>query len=251
METFTKRTTGRQADWEKSGLDWLAEAENDGGVRVCRVLDVVEDGLQLEMIRESSASKSAARAFGQGLALTHDAGADAFGSGPTGWEGDGYQGPAGQQLALPLGEFSSWGAMFAKLRIAPLVREVSGFTGEDRALFGKLCDRLRDGVFDDDDAPSRLHGDLWAGNVMWAEDGAVLIDPTPYGGHREDDLAALAMFGAPHLGEILDGYEEVHRLEAGWQERVDLHQLHLILLHAALFGGGYERRAIEVARRYV
>ncbi|RUQ21796.1 fructosamine kinase family protein [Kocuria sp. HSID16901] len=251
METFTKHTTGRAADWEKAGLDWLAEAEEDGGARVCRVVDVVEDGLQLEMIHEASPSTSAARAFGQGLALTHDAGAAAFGAGPTGWEGDGYQGPAGQQLPLPLGEFDSWGAMFARLRLAPLVRETSGFSGKDRALFDTLCDRLHDGAFDDDDAPARLHGDLWAGNVLWADDQAVLIDPTPYGGHREDDLAALAMFGAPHLGDIVKGYEEVHRLESGWQERVDLHQLHLILLHAALFGGGYLRRATDAARRYV
>jgi fructosamine-3-kinase len=251
MEFFTKRTTGRPADWEKAGLDWLADAEENGGVRICRVLGVEEDGLRLEMIRESSPSKASARAFGQGLAMMHDAGAPAWGAGPPGWEGDGYQGPATQQLPLPLGEFNGWGEMFARLRIEPLVRETAGFSGEDRKLFGRLCERLAGGVFDDDDSPCRLHGDLWAGNVLWSGDEAVLIDPTPYGGHREDDLAALDMFGAPHLGEIIKGYDEARPLEAGWQERVDLHQLHLILLHAALFGGGYGRRAVEAARRYV
>ncbi|WP_129661668.1 fructosamine kinase family protein [Rothia uropygialis] len=251
MEFFTKHTIGRPADWEKSGLEWLSDAESDGGARICRVLGVAEDGLRLELIRESSPSTAAARAFGQGLAMMHNAGASAWGAGPPGWEGDGYQGPASQQLALPLGEFESWGAMFAQLRIAPLVREAKGFSSEDRRLFGQLCERLRDGVFDDGDVPSRLHGDLWAGNVLWTGGEAVLIDPTAYGGHREDDLAALAMFGAPHLRDILEGYEEAHPLEAGWQERVDLHQLHLILLHAALFGGGYVKQAIQAARRYV
>lgn len=250
METFTKHSTGRAADWEKAGLDWLAEAESAGGARICRVVGIEEDGLQLELIRESSPSKGAARGFGQGLALMHDAGAPSWGAGPPGWEGDGYQGPATQQLPLPLHDYEAWGQMFASLRVWPLVRETAGFSSDDRKLFERLCQRLRDGVFDDEDTPSRLHGDLWAGNVLWTSDEAVLIDPTTYGGHREDDLAALAMFGVTHQREILEGYDKAHPLEPGWQERVDLHQLHLILLHAALFGGGYVQRAVEVARRY-
>ncbi|MDN5606191.1 MAG: fructosamine kinase, partial [Kocuria sp.] len=81
MEFFAKHTTGRPADWEKAGLDWLTDAEESGGVRICRVLGVEEDGLRLEMIRESSPSKASARAFGQGLAMMHDAGAPAWGAG--------------------------------------------------------------------------------------------------------------------------------------------------------------------------
>ena len=78
----------------------------------------------------------------------------------------------------------------------------------------------------------------------------MLIDPTPYGGHPEDDLAALALFSAPHLREIVAGYQQVTPLELGWEERVELHQLHLLLLHAVLFGGGYVRQAVAAARRY-
>ncbi|WP_129660851.1 fructosamine kinase family protein [Rothia halotolerans] len=250
METFIKQTSGSAAGWERAGLEWLAEAEESGGARVCRILGVAEDGLELELIREAAPSKAAARAFGQALALTHDAGAEAWGSGPAGWRDNGFQGPAGQQLALQLGAWKAWGRMYADARIAPLVGKVQGLAAADRDLFERLCGRLRDGEFDDDDAPSRIHGDLWAGNVLWTPDEAVLIDPTSYGGHREDDIAALALFGAPHLREIVEGYVQVHPLEAGWQERVELHQLHLVLLHAVLFGGGYVNQALAIARRY-
>ena len=34
--------------------------------------------------------------------------------------------------------------------------------------------------------------------MMWTPDGVVLIDPAAHGGHRETDLAMLALFGCPH-----------------------------------------------------
>src|SRR6478752_4834379 len=54
------------------------------------------------------------------------------------------------------------------------------------------------GTFDSAEPASRLHGDLWSGNVLWTAREAVLIDPAAHGGHRETDLAMLALFGAPH-----------------------------------------------------
>jgi fructosamine-3-kinase len=77
----------------------------------------------------------------------------------------------------------------------------------------------------------------------------VLVDPAAHGGHRETDLAQLALFGAaPHLDRIRTAYHEVWPLADGWRERVPLHQLHLLLVHAALFGAGY-RSAVMAAVR--
>ena len=46
------------------------------------------------------------------------------------------------------------------------------------------------------DAPALLHGDLWWGNVLFGADGRTwLIDPSVHGGHPEEDLAMLALFG--------------------------------------------------------
>ena len=44
---------------------------------------------------------------------------------------------------------------------------------------------------------------LWSGGRGW------LIDPAAHGGHRETDLAMLALFGAPFLARIIACYEEV------------------------------------------
>ena len=134
--------------------------------------------------------------------------------------------------------------------LRPLVADLwPDFGAADRRAVGSLLDRLGSGEYDDDRPPARIHGDLWAGNVLWGPDGAVLIDPAAHGGHPEADLAALALFGAPHLGTILGAYAEEAGLDAGWRRRTPLHQLHLLLLHAVLFGGGYVDRTLDAVRQ--
>ena len=75
--------------------------------------------------------------------------------------------------------------------------------------------------------------------MLWPGGRGALIDPAAHGGHRETDLAMLALFGAPHLDEILRGYTETVPLADGWRARVPLHQLHPLLVHACLFGPAY------------
>jgi fructosamine-3-kinase len=98
--------------------------------------------------------------------------------------------------------------------------------------------------------PALLHGDLWWGNVLFGADGrAWLIDPSVHGGHPEEDLAMLGLFGTVP-DRLLAAYQEVSPLQEGWQEREALFQLYPLLVHAVLFGGGYRSQSEAVAHRY-
>ena len=68
--------------------------------------------------------------------------------------------------------------------------------------------------------------------------------------NAEEDLAALAVFGCPHYERILAAYNEASPLEDGWRERVALHQMHIIMIHCAVFGRSYVPEAMAIARRY-
>ena len=121
---------------------------------------------------------------------------------------------------------------------------------DDARAVDQVLDRI-EALAGPPEPPARLHGDLWGGNLLPARDGQVyLVDPAAHGGHRETDLAMLALFGAPHLDALLEAYDELTPLSSGWPDRVGLHQLHPLLVHAASFGGGYGARAGEAARRY-
>ena len=103
-----------------------------------------------------------------------------------------------------------------------------------------------------EEPPARLHGDLWNGNVLWGPDGvAWLIDPAAYGGHREIDLAMLALFGLPHLPRVLDAYDEAAPLADGWEDRRRrCTSCSRCSCTPAMFGGGYGARAADLAARY-
>src|SRR6476660_7975371 len=113
MSVFRKRAVGVPAGyfaWEAAGLRWLASA---GGAVVVEVVDVGEKHLDLVRLRPAGPTPDHAEAFGRALASTHDAGAPAYGSGPDGWEGDGFFGPLEEPLPMVLGAWDSWGAFYA------------------------------------------------------------------------------------------------------------------------------------------
>lgn len=267
-EMFVKTAGyGDNLPGEAAALRWLAEAESVGGIRVARVLSVTEDELVEERVATGAPSVAAARRIGAALARTHAAGAPWYGCAPDGWSGNPWCGRARTPYVAREGAPASWGAFFAEHRLMNYVHTLvdrGDFGPAELAIFDHVASRLAAGEFDapqprlvrDAGAPcARLHGDLWAGNVLWDADpasptGGVLIDPMAYGGHAETDLAMLALFGYPFLDEVLRGYDETSPLADGWRERVGLHQLAPLLLHCILFGGWYLDEAVVMARRY-
>ncbi|MER7897768.1 fructosamine kinase family protein [Streptomyces sp. NPDC096046] len=229
---------------EAAGLRWLAAA---GSVRVPAVHGHEEGWLVIDRVTEGRPGRRAAVRFGRDLAALHAAGAPAFGAPPPHGAADAYIGLA-RMRNEPAADWPSW---YAEQRVLPYLRQAvdQGTVRVGEAtVVERLCERLPE-LSGPAEPPARLHGDLWSGNVLWAADGEVrLIDPAAHGGHRETDLAMLRLFGCPHLEHVLDGYQEVAPLADGWDDRVGVHQLFPLLVHAVLFGRGYAKQAFAVAR---
>ncbi|MCW2773451.1 MAG: aminoglycoside phosphotransferase [Nocardioides sp.] len=229
---------------EAAGLRWLADATASGGAHVPEVLGVDHECLIIRWVEPGKNSVDVAATLGRELAATHAAGAPSYGL-----DRDGFIG----RLPLPNRPADTWAEFYAVRRVLPylkLARDRGAVTDSQAATIEAIVPRLADLV--PEEPPSRLHGDLWNGNVLWGLDGhAWLIDPAVYGGHREVDLAMLALFGLPHLPRMLDAYDEAAPLADGWQDRVPVHQIFPLLVHACHFGGGYGQRAADAAAKYV
>lgn len=230
---------------EAAGLTWLAAA---GGARTVRVLETAPTRIVLERVETVRPTPAAAEEFGAALAATHDAGAPAFGAPPPGWTGDIFIGRRTQ----PARPEPTWGAFYAAQRVEPFLAPAvaaENLTASGAGVVRQACALIAAGAFDDADAPARLHGDLWSGNVLWSAAGVVLIDPAAHGGHRETDLAMLALFGCPFLEHVIAAYDARHPLRPGWRERVPVHQLHPLAVHAAGHGPAYGDELVDAAER--
>jgi fructosamine-3-kinase len=228
---------------EVAGLRWLAAAP--GGPPVPEVIAADDHLLLLPWLTGTRPRAEPAAELGRRLAALHTAGADSYGAPWPGWIG---------RLPMDNRPLGDWPAFFAERRLRPYLRMLVDdglVAGADAAVLDRVCDRLP-ALAGPAEPVARLHGDLWSGNVRWAApDGrAWLIDPAAHGGHRETDLAMLALFPPERLSRILGGYQEVAPLADGWAERVQLHQLHPLLVHAVLWPGSYLDRTLQVARRY-
>lgn len=242
---FVKATGGQDPEFlasEAAGLRWLREAE---GVPVPEVLGLSGSLLVTTWITPGRATPQGAEEFGRQLATLHARGAQSYGASWPGFVG-----------ALPMdnAEEEEWPGFYTRRRVLPYLRaavERGSIDADGAAVIERVCERIED-LAGPPELPARIHGDLWAGNIHWDTRGrAWLIDPAAHGGHRETDLAMMALFEPPHLDTIIAAYDEVHPLDEDWRERVGLHQLHPLLVHAVLFGSSYGAQAVAAARQYL
>ncbi len=216
---------------EAAGLRWLRDG---GALPVPEVLYASDSPplLILEWIDESRSASSDESTFGRSLAGLHQAGADGFGRADRRTTGS---------QALPNDSCETWAEFLANRRLLPLARIARNRTCLPEATVQRIEDvasRIT-GLVGPPERPARLHGDLWAGNRIIDSGGrSWLIDPACFGGHREFDLAMMRLFGG-FGSDCFNAYAEATPLADGWPERIALHQLSPLIVHAIKFGGGY------------
>lgn len=228
---------------EANGLTWLAEP---GVIAVPTVLAVSDQPplLVLEWVEQGRPVATTEAELGRALAALHRATPSTFGRADRRTTGS---------RALPNEPCDDWATFYATQRLAPLAR----LAADERALGTDTIDALEQLDVDrlrqiggPAEPPARLHGDLWAGNRLIDSSGTSwLIDPACHGGHREFDLSMMRLFGG-FGDESFAAYHEAHPLATGWQDRVSLHQIAPLVVHAIKFGGAYVGAATAAIARY-
>lgn len=213
---------------EAFGLRFLGETNT---VNVPQVVHACKDFLALELVQPGPRIANFEEQLGQQLAALHR-----YPTGFPGLERHNYIGSIPQDNSPA----DSWCEFYARRRLQPLVeRAVNSGVAPARwtAKFEKLYEKLPQLL--PQEPMSRLHGDLWGGNLHVGPQGRpYLVDPAVYVGHREVDLAMMRLFGG--FGPaVFAAYEESYPLAPGAAERVPLYQLYPLLVHVNLFGAGY------------
>lgn len=183
------------------------------------------------------------RSIGQVLATLHQVKHRQFGL-----DRGGYFGPLPQDnRPVPSG---SWPDFYRERRITPLLRTArdTGHLSADLAVgLGRIMDRLPD-LCGPEPQPSLLHGDAQQNNFVTTATGAVVIDPSPYFGHPEIDLAMVDFF-QPVPADVLDGYRHTATIASGFADRKELWRLYPYLAVVTV-DRQYLTRLADAIRRY-
>lgn len=220
-DAWVKRT-GYDARTEAAGL----RALGDAGAHVPRVLDVDTDTIVTEHVVGDGDWAACARR----LATVHAVHGPAFG-----WEADGAIGP----LPMCNQRSGDWPAFYAEHRLLPYTARLP--TPVARRVHAAVDDGRLAALLEHDVAPSLVHGDLWAGNVVG---GQWLIDPAVQHADRELDLALARFFGG-FPAEFFAAYAEVAPLDDGWRERLPALQLFHALVHVEMEGDAYVPTVVD------
>ena len=157
-------------------------------------------------------------------------------------------------LHQPNAASENWVTFFREHRLLYTARE-AGESGrlplDVHRRIEKLASKL-DNLISEPAHPSLLHGDLWTGNVLVAQDRiSGFVDPAIYYGHAEMDLAFSTLFGT-FGNAFFQRYQQHRPLEPGFFEaRRDIYNLYPLLVHVRLFGGSYASQVDQIVRRFV
>ncbi|MGZ3895703.1 MAG: fructosamine kinase family protein [Flavisolibacter sp.] len=229
---------------EQSGLALLRKQDL---IRVPDVLDLFEglgcQFLLLEWIRQGERTPAFWKKFGAQLAALHQVRGPQFG-GPE----DNYMGSLPQSNTPE----EDWTSFFIRRRLEPMIQrclEGKLLTATHQKKFERLYHELP-GIFDRDQMPSLVHGDLWSGNFMCDDhQQPVLIDPAVYYGHPAVDLGMTRLFGGfPQA--FYEAYQYFAPLSFGREEEWAVCNLYPLLIHLFLFGSSYLPQIIQTLDKF-
>jgi len=194
--------------------------------------------LLLEFFQLSSQGDDEQR--GKDLAMQHHS---IEPSGKFGWHEDNFIGLTPQKNDWN----TSWVDFYATQRLEPQLQLAKQNGAGDLLLAAgnKLLNSF--GVLFKNYQPksSLLHGDLWAGNSLFLENGeALFFDPACYYGDRETDLAMSELFGG-FSTSFYQGYEQTFPISSGYPQRKSLYHSYHLLNHFNLFAGNYEQQSLK------
>lgn len=210
------------------------------------VLESTADHLLLDHVghRPGAPSRAAEIDAARALAALHAVTAPGFGL-----ERDTLIGP----LPQANGWMDSWRDFFRERRLLAMAERVAAggrLPAAHHNRIERLAGRL-DRLLEEPARPALLHGDVWSGNVLFAETAvAAFLDPAISFGHPEIELAFTMLFG-PFGEAFYRTYDEIAGIAPGFFEaRADLYNLYPLLVHVHLFGQGYLAPIDATLRRH-
>ncbi len=240
---FVKRSDGPTTSFKEEAFG-LGELSARNKIRCVKVIAFDQRSITLEKIETEPPTKEFWRTLGSQLADLHDVRLDYYG-----FEIDNHIGATPQpNPKIPVSEIS-WADYFLKHRLEYMLGH-SRLKSETELhrLYAKAKDAIHRSLSTVNEAPSLVHGDLWRGNVLCAKGQIpVLIDPAPYSGHREVDVAMTELFGG-FDPEFYASYNERLPLAAGFDARKQIYNLYHLLNHWILFGETYAGQTLNQFR---
>jgi fructosamine-3-kinase len=197
--------------------------------------------LVLHYIHSKAAGPGDFNRLAQSLAQLHQTRNDSFG-----WPSDNYIGslPQSNKLHNSWPEFYTHERLLAQLSLAydRGLLACSKPIDPDKLyqVTSKLLPKVRPGL---------VHGDLWYGNFLIANDGTpYLIDPACYFADPLVDIAMSKLF-AGFDDEFYRTYFAISGFTIS-KEQLDLYQLYYLLVHLNLFGSSYYPAVKNILKHY-
>lgn len=217
---------------EAEGLEYLRKLAADNPyIKTPHIYQVDENQLEITHIRTQPASQQQMANLGKGLAFIHHQKQSSYG-----FKHGNYIGLNPQPNILS----SDWGQFFVEYRLGFQISLIKN--NQVKEHFAQILSEYQQSLIHflngSTAYASLIHGDLWAGNVLFDAQDIWLIDPAAYFGDREADIAMTEMFGG-FSEDFYRAYNQNLPLSPQYPQKKMIYNLYHYLNHYNLFGLSY------------